>query len=125
LTVLGFGLIIKTGIMANRSSFGPMALVIAAMSCSFYVACGDDDVIFPTQGGSGGRAGAGGRAGGAGTAGVAGTGGVAGQGGTSAGGQGGTSAGGQGGTSAGGQGGSGVDVPDAGDAGPDADTSND
>ena len=40
-----------------------MALVIAAMSCSFYVACGDDDVII----GNGGTAGTGGSAGRGGT----------------------------------------------------------
>jgi hypothetical protein len=69
-----------------------MALVIAAMSCSFYVACGDDDVIFePSVGGTGGT---GGRAGGGGTGGItAGTGGTtAGTGGTTAG-TGGTTAG--------------------------------
>ncbi len=58
-----------------------MALVIAAMSCSFYVACGDDDVIFEEAGGTGGRAGGagtGGTAAGTGgtTAGTGGTGGV-------------------------------------------------
>lgn len=66
-----------------------MALVIAAMSCSFYVACGDDDVIFePSVGGTGGRAGAGGSGGAtAGTGGAtAGTGGAtAGTGGATAG----------------------------------------
>lgn len=68
-----------------------MVLVMAAMSCSFYVACGDDDVIFPTGGtggqadGGGGTGGSGGRAGSGGTGGVAGsggTGGVAGTGGS-------------------------------------------
>ena len=55
--------------MAKRSSFGPMVLVLAAASCSFYVACGDDDVIIG-QGGTGGTAGSGGGGGtGGGTAG--------------------------------------------------------
>ena len=57
-----------------------MVLVMAAMSCSFYVACGDDDVIF-TTGGTGGLADGGGSGG---TGGRAGTGG-GGTGGTSAG----------------------------------------
>jgi hypothetical protein len=102
----------QTGNMANRSSFGPMVLVIAAMSCSFYVACGDDDVIFEPTGGTGGVAG---RAGGGGTGGI-----TAGTGGTTAGGTGGTTAGGTGGTGGTGS----VDEPDAGgpDAGPDSGT---
>jgi len=103
--------------MANRSSFGPMVLVIAAMSCSFYVACGDDDVIFEPMGGTGGVAGRAGTGGG-------GTGGTA----AGTGGTGGTTAGtgGTGGTTAGtgGTGGTGgtdpVDEPDAG--GPDSGT---
>lgn len=73
-----------------------MALVVAAMSCSFYVACGDDDVIFPSPvggtsglpdaGGNGGTGdggtGGGGSGGTGGTAGTGGTGGTAGTGGT-------------------------------------------
>jgi hypothetical protein len=92
-----------------------MALVVAAMSCSFYVACGDDDVII----GNGGSAGTAGRGGTGGTSGAAGTGGASGSAGT-----GGTSgAAGTGGTTS-------VDEPDAGDAGfvdagNDADTSSD
>lgn len=73
-----------------------MALVVAAMSCSFYVACGDDDVII----GTGGSAGAAGRAGSGGSAGT-----TAGAGGTA----------GASGTGTGGASGSGsVDEPDAG-----------
>jgi hypothetical protein len=88
--------------MAKRSSFGPLVLVMAAASCSFYVACGDDDVII-------GQGGGGGSGGGAGDAGVGGTGG------------GGTGGSGTGGTAGlGGNGGNAgtTDVP--GDAGPDA-----
>jgi hypothetical protein len=102
--------------MANRSSFGPMVLVIAAMSCSFYVACGDDDVIFEPTAGTGGVAGRAGTGGG-GTGGTsAGTGGTA----AGTGGTGGTTAGtgGTGGTTAGTGGTGPVDEPDAG--GPDA-----
>ena len=36
--------------MAKRSSFGPLVLVMAALSCSFYVACGDDDVVIVQAG---------------------------------------------------------------------------
>jgi len=43
--------------MANRSSFGPLVLVIAAMSCSLYVACGDDDVVIGNTAGSSGKLG--------------------------------------------------------------------
>ena len=60
--------------MAKRSSFGPLALVMAATSCTFYVACGDDDLIIHDApvGGSNGS-GAGGEAGGGGTAGAGGS----------------------------------------------------
>ena len=52
--------------MAKRSSFGPLVLVMAALSCSFYVACGDDDVVIGTGGGggSGGSGASGGSSGG-------------------------------------------------------------
>ena len=51
--------------MAKRASLGPLVLVLAAASCSLYVACGDDDYILPPEGngGSGGRGGNGGRGG--------------------------------------------------------------
>jgi hypothetical protein len=64
-------------IMAKRSSFGPLVLVTAALSCSLYVACGDDDVIIGTPGLGGSTSGNGGTAGSGG--------GGAGQGGSSAG----------------------------------------
>jgi hypothetical protein len=53
-----------------------MVLVMAAMSCSFYVACGDDDVIFPA-GGTGGQADGGGSGGTSAGTGGGGTGGTA------------------------------------------------
>jgi hypothetical protein len=106
--------------MANRSSFGPLVLVIAAMSCSLYVACGDDDVVIGNTGGSsgtGGKAGTGGTGGeDAGVAGESGSGGTAGVGGASG-------AGGSAGV--GGSGGSTVEPPDGGlDAGDSGATSN-
>jgi hypothetical protein len=70
--------------MAKRSSLGPLVLVAAASSCTFYVACGDDDVIFGEQpnAGSGGDAGSSGMAGEAGSSGTGGsTGGTGGMGG--------------------------------------------
>ncbi|HVZ33522.1 MAG TPA: hypothetical protein VG963_13915 [Polyangiaceae bacterium] len=66
--------------MAKRSSFGPMVLVMAALSCSFYVACGDDDVVITGQGGTGGSGGSGGSSGSSGTGAVDAGGGSAGEG---------------------------------------------
>jgi hypothetical protein len=65
--------------MAKRRSFGPFVLVFTALSCSMYVACGDDDYIIPPAAGAGGTSdagpgGSGGTSGSAGTAGTAGTG---------------------------------------------------
>jgi hypothetical protein len=85
-----------------------MVLVMAALSCSFYVACGDDDVVF----GAAGSSGSGGSGGGGGSGGASG----------GAGGGGGSETGGTAGTGEGGEGGS-VDIPpdggvDAGDSGP-------
>jgi hypothetical protein len=87
-------------------------LVMAALSCTFYVACGDDDIIIGDPVGTAGRGGAGGRGGAAGRGGM---GGAAGRGGTS--GVGGLAGGGMGGT---------VVIPDAGspDGGDSGPTSN-
>jgi hypothetical protein len=95
--------------MANRSSFGPFVLVIAALSCSFYVACGDDDVIIDPIGNGGTAAGSAGRAGSAGKGGKAGSAGRAGSAVAGTGPNAGTGAGGTG------AGGTGELPPDAGD----------
>jgi hypothetical protein len=64
--------------MAKRASFGPLVLVLAAASCSLYVACGDDDYILPPA--NGGSAGSGGGAGSGSLAGSGGQGGSSGSG---------------------------------------------
>jgi hypothetical protein len=70
--------------MAKRTSLAPSMFALAALSCSFYVACGDDDIIIgdgtPTagsggSGGSAGSAGTGGSGGDGGSSGVSGSGG--------------------------------------------------
>jgi hypothetical protein len=73
--------------MANRRSFGPFLLVFTALSCSMYVACGDDDYIIPPAGGTGGTgdAGPGGSGGSSGSSGSAGSAGSSGAGATDAG----------------------------------------
>jgi hypothetical protein len=81
--------------MANRSSLGPVVLVLSALSCTFYVACGDDDVIIGRPAGSGGGD-------------TDASAGAAGSGGTGGGDNGGT-----GGAGTGGGGTGGTDVPDA------------
>jgi hypothetical protein len=98
-------------------------LFAIGLSVSLAAACGDDDDVTPSGGGSGGRAGSAGTGGRAGAAGTAGTGGAAGttaNGGSSAGGTGGGSAGtgGSGGSSAG----TGGSVAEPVDAGADAAT---
>jgi hypothetical protein len=67
--------------MAKRRSFGPFVLVFTALSCSMYVACGDDDYVIPPAGGTGGTSdGPGGSAGSSGSGGSSGGGGSAGTG---------------------------------------------
>lgn len=71
--------------MAKRRSFGPFVLVFTALTCSMYVACGDDDYIIPPAagaGGSGNDAGPGGSGGSGGSSGSAGSAGDGGTGGT-------------------------------------------